>query len=188
LLKGDAKAPPPRRARRAPRRRSLPGQVRRIVSASCAGTQSVCSFLDGNRNRGACMAACEACLLACLIPPARTIELVRLNPSRDGAERHHDPHWPPNRARDPGGCRTRAEDQHVRIANQVVFLEEGVGGWGEKSDMTVVRLGPVSRHSGLGAAEPLARACGECGGGVSVRVGRGRSRAGCVVVRSLHGG
>ena len=31
--------------------------------------------------------------------------------------------------------------------------------------MTVVRLGPVSRHSGLGAAEPLARACGECGGG-----------------------
>jgi hypothetical protein len=131
------------------------------------------------------MAACEACLLACLIPPARTIELVRLDPSRDGAERHHDPHWPPNRVRDPGGCRTRAEDQYVRIANQVVFLEEGVGGWGEKSDMTVVRLGPVSRHSGLGAAEPLARACGECEGGVSVRVRRGRSRAGCVVVRQF---
>ena len=54
--------------------------------------------------------------------------------------------------------------------------------------MTVVRLGPVSRHSGLGAAEPLARACGESGAGLSVRVGRGRSRAGCVVVRSLHGG
>ena len=31
--------------------------------------------------------------------------------------------------------------------------------------MTVVRLEPVSRHSGLGAAEPLARAYGECDGG-----------------------
>ena len=53
----------------------------------------------------------------------------------------------------------------MRIANHVVYPEEGVGGWGEKSDMTVVRLGPVSRHSGLGAAEPLARAYGECEGG-----------------------
>ena len=62
-------APPPRRARCAPPRGSFAGARPAGRFPLLAPAPNQFSFLfDGIRNRGACLPACVACLLACLIP------------------------------------------------------------------------------------------------------------------------